>query len=496
MNQTKSPVLTSLLLACAVSAGCASPGYRPANLTPPPVTCEFRGVWVATVDNIDWPSKKDLSTAEQKAELLAIIEGAARLKLNAIIFQVRPQCDAIYPSQLEPWSEFLTGQMGRAPQPAWDPLAFAIEESHRRGIELHAWFNPYRALHPAAKGPVSANHVSRTRPQLVRSYGKYLWLDPGEREVQDYSLAVVMDVVKRYDVDGIHFDDYFYPYKEKSGDQEISFPDDASWNRFGAGGKLSREDWRRENVNQFVERVGKSVHAAKPWVKFGISPFGIWRPGNPPQIKGYDAYEKLYADSRKWLRDGSVDYFAPQLYWGIESRDQSFPVLLNWWNEQNPKQRHIWPGLATSKLAESWKAEEIIRQIRLAEKQPVSAGNIQYSVKHILRSSELQSALARDAYADAALPPACPWLQGAPAKPQLKIIAGESSAKLNWQIAPGEKIFAWVVQLQRDGKWSTRILSGERQSFILDGALPEAIALTAVSRAGVASKPEVQKLSK
>jgi uncharacterized lipoprotein YddW (UPF0748 family) len=201
---------------------------------------------VASVANIDWPSKKNLSVPEQKSELLAILDRARELRLNAVMFQVRPACDALYASRIEPWSEYLTGTMGRAPEPFYDPLTFAIEEAHKRGLELHAWFNPYRARHFSAESPAPASHITKNRPQLVRAYGKYLWLDPGEKEVQDYSLSVVMDVVRRYDVDGIHFDDYFYPYKEKgpSGD-DLDFPDGASWERFGAGGKLSRDDWRR-----------------------------------------------------------------------------------------------------------------------------------------------------------------------------------------------------------------------------------------------------------
>jgi len=317
----------------AISAAVASPpaGYQPSSVVPPAPLREFRAAWIATVGNIDWPSRKTLSTQEQKAELLAILDRAAQLKLNALIFQVRPACDALYASRIEPWSEYLTSTMGQPPEPFYDPLDFAVEEAHKRGLELHAWFNPYRARLLAAGSPAAPNHVSKTRPQLVRQYGKYLWLDPGERAVQDYSLSVIMDVVNRYDVDGIHFDDYFYPYKEKDAEgKELDFPDDASWRRFGAGGKLSRDDWRRENVNLFIERVYKSIKAAKPWVKFGISPFGIWRPGNPPQIKGFDAFAELYADSRKWLANGWVDYFAPQLYWPIDPPDQSFPVLLRW----------------------------------------------------------------------------------------------------------------------------------------------------------------------
>jgi len=482
--------LAASIVVASLCASCASVQYEPAKVTPPVPAREFRGVWVATVDNIDWPSKKDLSTAEQKSELLAIIERAAKLKLNAIVFQVRPQCDAIYPSSLEPWSEFLTGQMGRAPQPAWDPLAYIIEESHKRGIELHAWFNPYRALHPAAKGPVSANHVSKTRPQLVRTYGKYLWLDPGERDVQDYSLAVVMDVVKRYDVDGVHFDDYFYPYKEKVGDKDVEFPDDASWKRYGASGKLSRDDWRRENVNQFVERVYKSIKSAKPWVKFGISPFGIWQPGHPPQIKGYNAYEKLYADARKWLHEGTVDYFVPQLYWPIDQKEQSFPVLLQWWNEQNPKRRHVWPGLATYKINEGWKPAEIVNQVQLSEKQPVSAGHVHYSMKQLGRNPTLQNLLSSGPYAEPALVPACGWLS-TPRLSKPKVASSATSdggTAFKWSLPDGEFARQWLVQTRNGSAWKSEITQATSMTF---SSSPELIAVTAISRNGNGSSPAV-----
>src|SRR5579871_3371768 len=304
-----------------------------ANDTPPPVPREFRGVWVATVANIDWPSKPGLSTDQQKAEMLAILDKAAQLKLNAIIFQVRPGCDALYDSRLEPWSEYLTGQMGRAPDSYYDPLAFAVEEAHKRGLELHAWFNPYRARHAEAKSSISPDHVSQMHPDLVKQYGRSLWLDPGEKAVQDYSLSVILDVVRRYDIDGVHIDDYFYPYKETDAQNKVlPFPDDASWQKYvQSGGTLSRDDWRRQNVDTFIERLYKGVKEVKPWVKFGISPFGIWRPGYPAQVKGFDAYQELNADSRKWLRNGWLDYWTPQLYWKIDQTGQSYPVLLKWW---------------------------------------------------------------------------------------------------------------------------------------------------------------------
>lgn len=493
----------SLWLFGMFSGGCATAERQAASLAaprsisvlPPKPPREFRGVWIATVDNIDWPSKKDLSTAQQQAELIALLDRAAKLKLNAIVFQVRPQCDALYASSLEPWSEFLTGQMGRAPHPLWDPLQFVIAESHKRGLELHAWFNPYRALHPAAKGPVAPHHISRTKPQLVRPVGKYLWLDPGERDVQEHSLAVVRDVVKRYDVDGVHFDDYFYPYPEKDErGNELPFPDDASWRKFGLASKLSRDDWRRENANAFVQRVYQMVKAEKPWVKFGISPFGIWRPGHPAQVKGFDQYGKLYADARKWLANGWVDYFAPQLYWPIDSPAQSFPALLNWWNGQNPKQRHIWPGLAISKLNEGWKSDEIIQQVRLTARQPVSAGQIHFSMKHFARQPTLASALQAGPYHQAALIPAMPWLIGEnPTKPNVTVVRG-TSTRVTWHQSQGAPPQLWVLQYRTGGVWQTEIFPTATRTATLRGENLEVVAVSAVNRVGALSSPTVNAL--
>lgn len=488
-------------LAGMLSGGCATADHKAvtlkrsaqpetSRLTPPAPEREFRGVWIATVDNIDWPSRKNLSSAEQKAELIALLDRAAQLKLNAVIFQVRPQCDALYPSTLEPWSEFLTGAMGKAPNPAWDPLATAVAEAHKRGLELHAWFNPYRALHPCAKSSVSPKHVSKAKPELVRSYGSYLWLDPGEPEVQAHSLAVVMDVVRRYDVDGIHFDDYFYPYPEKDArgsDQE--FPDESSWRKSGT--QLSRDDWRRENANEFIRKTYQAIKAEKPWVKFGISPFGIWRPGNPPQIKGFDQYGKLYADAHKWLVNGWADYFAPQLYWPIDPPAQSFPVLLNWWNNQNPKARHIWPGVAICKLSEGWRSEEILRQLRLTEKQPVSSGHILYSMKHFNRHPSLTSALQSGPYRNAALIPAMPWLSDSTPKSPTVSVSGSRAARISWTPAVGDTPAWWVVQYRQEGDWRTQIFPANTRSANLRGGELEAVAVSAVNRAGVISPPAI-----
>ena len=324
------------------SPAARAPAVPAVSLRAPEVAREFRGVWVASVANIDWPSKRTLTTAEQQAELIALLDQAAALKLNAVLFQVRPAADALYQSSIEPWSEYLTGAQGRAPVPFWDPLAFAVREAHARNLELHAWFNPYRARHTDAKSPLSRSHIAKTNPSLVKKYGGYLWMDPGERVVRERTIRVVLDVVKRYDIDGVHIDDYFYPYPETTRrGRPIPFPDDVSWKRYrNGGGKLTRADWRRQNVDQLVEALHDGIHKVKPWVRFGVSPFGIWRPGYPAQVRGFDAYEQIYADARKWLREGWLDYFTPQLYWPTTKAAQSYPVLLQWWAEENAQGKH------------------------------------------------------------------------------------------------------------------------------------------------------------
>jgi len=499
-------------LAAGTSFLSPAAASRPSAASPPQPVREFRGVWVATVGNIDWPSQKGLSTAEQQAELVAILNRAAQLKLNAVIFQVRPACDALYASPIEPWSEYLTGTMGRAPQPFYDPLAFAIAEAHQRGLELHAWFNPYRARVLGAGSPTAPGHVSKTRPQLVRQYGKFLWLDPGEKQVQDYSLSVIMDVVKRYDVDGVHFDDYFYPYREKDdAGKEMDFPDDASWRRFGAGGKLNRNDWRRENVDRLIQRVYKSIKSAKPWVKFGVSPFGIWRPGNPPSIKGLDAYAELYADSRQWLANGWVDYLAPQLYWAIDPPDQSFPVLLKWWAAQNPKGRLLAPGLNTTKTgrgssgdsayparrSREWKPDEILNQIRLARAQPGVSGHLHWNMRALMRNNALDEALQREVYQQPALMPASPWLgRSQPGKPKLTVLqsAAGPQRQISWGPTGWGKAWLWLLQTRAGGKWTTQILPANKTSQVWDHAVADVVAVSAVDRTGNISSPAALNL--
>ncbi|HEY1021489.1 MAG TPA: family 10 glycosylhydrolase, partial [Flavisolibacter sp.] len=274
---------------------------------------EFRAAWVATVANINWPSKPSLPVDSQKKEALALLDFLKDKNFNAVIFQVRPQADALYQSNLEPWSYYLTGTQGKAPEPFYDPLQFWVDEAHNRGLELHVWLNPYRAHHKSG-GPISDQSLVKRKPELV-VYLKdgYWWFDPSLKETKAHSTAVVMDLVKRYDIDGVHFDDYFYPYREyNKGDD---FPDSTSYAAYQAGGgKLSRGDWRREAVNSFIENLYTEIKKEKKHVKFGLSPFGIWRPGYPEGICCFDQYEILYADAKKWLNKGWVDYFSPQLY--------------------------------------------------------------------------------------------------------------------------------------------------------------------------------------
>jgi len=468
---------------------------------PPALTREFRGVWVATVVNIDFPSKPGLTTEEQKTELIAILDRAATLKLNAIIFQVRTACDALYFSPYEPWSEYLTGEMGKAPKPFYDPLEFAVTEAHKRGLELHAWFNPYRAYHAKAISSISANHISKNQPELVKQYGKYLWLDPGEKAVQDYSLKVIMDVVHRYDIDGVHIDDYFYPYPQRSLDNKlIGFPDEISWQKYlSSAGKLNRADWRRENINTFVQRMYGSVKKEKAWVKVGISPFGVWQPGYSKTISNVDiggafnAYEQIYADSRKWLKNGWLDYLSPQLYWKIEQTQQSYPVLLNWWLQENTKKRRIFPGIYTSRVG-TWDAYEIVYQIKTTRGFSKESGNIHFSMKSLMENrGGITDLLAKDVYTQEALIPAFPWLNNTlPGKPELKFEQPKSGkVQFSWQPTGREKIQLWVLQIKKGDDWSTEILPGMQSSYESAENQIETFSLSGVTRYGIQGKSVV-----
>ena len=437
---------------------------------PPPAPREFRAVWVATVGNIDWPSKPGLSTQQQKEEAIRILERSKEINLNAIVLQVRTTADALYESKLEPWSYFLTGKQGQAPSPYYDPLQFWIEESHKRGMELHAWFNPYRTKYGGGKYEMAESHVSKRRPDLDKTYGRSGWMDPGEPDAQDHSFNVFMDVVERYDVDGIHIDDYFYPYQERLNPKDpddtrnIPFPDDDSYKKYtDAGGKLKRDDWRRDNINKLIKRIYEGVRQRKQHVQFGISPFGVPRPGleGIEYTKGgFDQYEQLYADSVLWLQNGWCDYFAPQLYWQIYRENVPYYGLLRWWVEHNPKKRHIYPGLFTSRIDWSettYSAETIMSQIQLTRLVEGAGGHIHFSAIALNQDrDDIASQLRDTLYARQALVPATTWLDDKPpaAPSDVKIKRVEGVGK------PPEKPEAATTQAE----------SGRRRRWWRDGA--------------------------
>ncbi len=471
-----------VLGACArVSTAPGTPGVQP-DTAPPPITHETRGLWVATVHNIDWPSRTGLTADQQRAELDAILDRARATGFNAIFLQVRSAADAMYASPLEPWSAALTGTQGT--DPGYDPLAYAVQQAHARGLELHAWINPYRAGNTSDTASLAPNHVFHTRRDLVRVYGGSLWLDPGEPDVQDQVIRVVKDIVQRYDVDGVHADDYFYPYQVKdSTGVTRDFPDSASYAK--SGSTLPREDWRRANVDQFVQRLYREAHAVKPTIEVGISPFGIWRPGNPPGVAGLDAYATIYADSRKWLQQGWVDYLAPQLYWANSSPQQSFSALLDWWISQNTLGRNLWPGMAAYRVndgtAAPFSATEIPDQIRLTRARPGATGEILYNTGSTLtKNGGAVAASIAPLYATFAIPAKSPWLDSsAPPAPVITV----TGATVNITPAAGESARWWLVRARRAGAWSSRLIFADQHSVTLTGA-PERVIVNAVDRAG------------
>lgn len=486
--------------AMLVSGGCCFSGKTnrmDLSIDKPSVRREFRAVWIATVANIDWPSQPGLTTAKQQSEIIAILDSVVAVNMNAIILQVRPQCDAFYKSDLEPWSYFLTGKQGEAPEPFYDPLQFWITEAHKRGIELHAWFNPYRAHHNQG-GEVTDQSIVKRKPDLVRKLrnGMY-WMDPADPLTQKHSLAVVMDVIKRYDVDGIQFDDYFYPYTDYNEGQD--FPDSVTWQRYQAAkGKLSRADWRRESINTFIQNVYQSIKKEKKQVKFGISPFGFWKPGYPRDAAGFSQYDDLYADPRLWIEKGWMDYFVPQLYWPIKRLALSFPVLLGWWAEQNHHQRHLWPGLAAFTVRDTASVDEVIRQIMITRGiEFKSPGQIYFSMRAIsCNQFGINDSLRVGPYRQQAIVPASPWLDSRnPNPPYVTWEKQNYQITVHWSVPLDQPVFRWIVYSQYDQNWQYRILNEEAREFTLNPSMispgkstPSVpltrIAVTAVTRSG------------
>ncbi|MEM1056441.1 MAG: family 10 glycosylhydrolase [Bacteroidota bacterium] len=391
---------------------------------------EFRGAWIATVANLDWPLGPGLSTAAQQSQLLTILDDLQSVGVNAVVFQVRSEADAFYDSPFEPWSYWLTGEQGRAPEPFYDPLAFAVEEAHARGMELHAWINPYRADRGSAY-PNSADHVTNTHPEWILSFSSGIQiLDPGLPEVRDRVASIVADIARRYDVDGIHYDDYFYPYPS-TGFSGITNEDDATFAAHSRG-FTNRGDWRRDNVNLLVGQIQDSLQTVRPDVVHGVSPFGIWRNGVPQGISGLDAYNVVYADAVAWLDAQDVDYVAPQLYWSsqrsfdadgdgdLDFNRQRFTTLAPWWASVS-NDRHLYPGVATYRIgAPGYEADEVPTQLRFTRGMEGAQGTILFRARAGLTVGGLGLAdsLQADLYRRPALTPSMGWKsQEAPRTP-------------------------------------------------------------------------------
>ena len=374
---------------------------------------EFRGVWIATVDNIDWPHKGVYTVYSQKLDFIRQLDMHKQNGMNAVIVQVRPSADAFYASALEPWSEWLTGKQGRSPSPYYDPLQFMIEETHKRGMEFHAWLNPYRANYDVRSASIASNHITKIHPEWFLTYGGKKYFDPGNKEAQQHVINVVKDIVKRYNVDAIHMDDYFYPYRIPNKE----FPDNASYKKSGTS--LSKGDWRRSNVDSIIKALNAVIKAEKPYCKFGISPFGVWRnkeadPDGSNTQAGQTNYDDLYADILLWLKQGWVDYVAPQLYWEIGHKLADYEELIRWWSEHSYG-RHIYIGhgiYRTNERNPAWKnPNELPNQLKILRETPNVKGSIYFSSTSFDRNPNgWNDSLRNNYYKYPAVVPQMSWL--------------------------------------------------------------------------------------
>ncbi|MBD2770296.1 family 10 glycosylhydrolase [Hymenobacter sp. BT664] len=417
-----------------------------ADSTPPPKH-ELRGMWIATVENIDWPNKRGAPPEQYRAEYQRLLNAGQRVGINAVFVQIRPASDAFYKSDLEPWSKWLTGTQGRAPANDDDPLPFLITEAHRRGMEFHAWFNPYRASMDSATHRLAPNHPYRQHPEWFLRYAGKLLYNPGRPEVRAHITRVILDVVRRYDIDAVHFDDYFYPYPEPGH----VLHDEATFRDFNPDSIADLADWRRHNVNVLIHDLHDSIRLAKRWVKFGISPFGVWmnKSANPlgsDTRAGQPSYSNLYADSRLWLEKGWIDYIVPQLYWSTNFRLVPYPVLLEWWT-RNHFDRHLYIGHGTYRMLESTRSDttwrnprELPRQIRLNRSfDEEVGGSVFFSAKSLVANPlHTTDSLRQDLFRYPALVPAMPWLDAVPPLPvaNLTLRRLQHSVTLSWQSGP------------------------------------------------------------
>lgn len=412
---------------------------------------EFRGVWVATVDNIDWPTKGNYQPEKQKEEFRALLDMHQRNGINAVIAQIRPATDAFYPSPYEPWSEWLTGKQGVPPSPYYDPLQFMIEETHKRGMEFHAWCNPYRAVFTLGKSSIAPTHVTRLHPEWFLNYGDKKYFDPGNKDGQQFVVKVIRDIVSRYAVDAIHFDDYFYPYRIAGKE----FPDDESFARYGNG--MDRESWRRSNVDSIIVFLSRAIKEENAQCRFGISPFGVWRnqdkdPNGSATQAGQTNYDDLYADILLWLKNDWIDYVAPQLYWEFGHPRAAFEILLDWWSK-NTYGKHCYIGLgpyrANSNAA--WKDKTLLpRQIQAIRDAANMQGMIFFSSKSFASNPNGWSdSLRLNQYREPAIIPEMSWIKGdKPEAPLVKLLVAAAGSGNQYEISAGgapEKVRNYIV---------------------------------------------------
>jgi len=452
MRNTLFLLLTCFLGFCRAAAPSDMPPKR-----------ELRGVWIATVVNIDWPSAAGLGAEKQKQELIQQLDNHQRAGINAIMLQIRPTADAFYAKSKEPWSRFLTGKPGQQPSPFYDPLEFAVTEAHKRGMELHAWINPYRATFDLNAANTTSDHITRRKPHWFFVYGGRKLFDPGIPEVREYITGIVMDVVRNYDIDGIHFDDYFYPYPE--GGKPI--PDAETFQQHPNGFR-NIADWRRNNVNLLIQMVSDSIHREKKYIKFGISPFGIWdnKKDHPKgsASAGLSGYRQLYADALKWLEEGWVDYINPQIYFPFGNPNAPYEILAEWWCEY-ANGRHLYVGHAAYRAQENregWRdRSQIPNQVRYARQYAHAQGSIYYSSKHLSSNAAgLRDSLQYNLYRYKSLPPCMPWLDSIPPEPPLGLLArvadNRTSVILHWlpaaAAADGDEAYGYVVYRFNEGE--------------------------------------------
>lgn len=423
---------------------------------------ELRAAWLSTFLNLDWPSTSGRTVQQVKDSVTKLLIMHRQTGINALYVQVRSECDAIYPSSIEPWSSAVTGVQGTPPANGFDPLQFVIDECRRLGIEVHAWLNPYRAVNNFNNiANYAATHVAKIHPEWLLAQGTLRILDPGIPEVRDYVINVVMDIVRRYDVDGIHFDDYFYPYPSAGGTPTPPrFNDNATFAAFPRG-FTNQNDWRRDNINLLIQRTYDSIKIIKPWTKFGVSPFGIWRnqssDATGSATNGLQSYSDVFADSKKWIEQGWVDYLTPQIYWSIGFTVANYSVLVPWWNS-NANNRHIYAGHAAYKVNADADANwnnpsQINNQVRLNRSYNQVYGSCFFRTRNFaLNPLFFRDSLMQYVYTKPALLPAMPWRDNVSPQPasNLTVSITGNSVQLNWSKSPAttnelDKVRQYVI---------------------------------------------------